>query len=48
MIHTGIKKFTEGVKKFTEVSNNSQRGLNNSRRYQTIHGGGSKIHRLIK
>ena len=48
MIHGSIKKFTEGGKEFTEVSNNSCRGLNKSRRYQKIHGGGEMIHGGIR
>ena len=40
MIHGGMKEFTEGVKYFREVSKKSRRGLNNSRGYEIIHGGG--------
>ena len=44
IIHGGIKKFTEVVELLTEVSNNSRRGLNNSRRYELIHGAGQMVY----
>ena len=43
-----MKYFTEGVKQFTEVSDNSRRRLNESRRYERIHGGGEIFQGGIK